>query len=488
MRTAGWIFSLIFIASLACFSPAQASWFNSEAVAPEQKATIEDAPFTFGSFREIAKEMSPTVVNISTTTVIKRRQFSPHRQRTPFDNFFGDDFFRHFFDNQPENQKMQSLGSGVVIDESGYILTNDHVVDETDSIQVTTLDGKTYDAEVIGVDSQTDIALIKIVPDEPLKAIPQGDSDILEVGDWVMAIGNPFGFGHTVTVGVVSAKGRSLGNLMDDLPYQDFIQTDASINPGNSGGPLLDIHGRLIGINSVIASRTGQSAGIGFAIPINLIQPIVKQLKEKGTVTRGWLGVTIQSLNNDLTESMGLDSNKGALVAEVLEDGPADKGGVKLQDVIIKVNGKDVLDSGHLSRLIAATPVDEAVTLVVIRNGKQKVLTVKLGERPENPRDLKFSSGTVSDLGMSVQEITPQIARQMELEEQTGVLISEVEPDGAADRAGLRRGDVILEFNQTKVDSVRHYKELAGKLKSGDGAVLYVQRGDSKIFVAIKVP
>ena len=469
--------------------PSTASWFSTDTANPEATEAMKNQPFTFGTFRDIAKSQSSTVVNISTSTIIKRRYPTfNHQWHSPFDDLFGDDFFRYFFRNPPSDQKVQSLGSGVIIDDEGYILTNHHVAEDVDVIKVTTLDGKTYDAEIVGSDAQTDIALLRIEPTKPLNAIKLGNSDGLEVGDWVMAIGNPFGFGHTVTVGVVSAKGRSLGNLLDELPYQDFIQTDASINPGNSGGPLLDIHGKLVGINSVIASKTGQSAGIGFAIPINMIVPLINQLKEKGTVTRGWLGVTIQPLDENLAENFGLDSIEGALVSEILEGSPADKAGIKVQDIIVKLNGTKVRDSAHLSRIVAASPVGEKVKVEIIRDGKSKMLHVKLGQRPDDLHEVTVKNETVSNLGMSVQTISPEIARQLNLDETDGVIITDVEPESAADRAGLRRGDIILEFNQKKIKSVNDYSDAINRLKPGDGAVMYVKRGDSKLFLAIKAP
>ncbi len=453
--------------------------------APVPPANAIDQPFTFGTFRQIARDESPCVVNIATTTVVKPRT-APRGYRSPFEDFFDDDTFRHFFGPRSE-QRVQSLGSGVIIDPEGYVLTNNHVIEDVDEIQVNTLDGQTYDAKVVGTDSQTDIALIKFEPKEPVHAVPMGDSDSLEVGDWVMAIGNPFGFGHTVTVGVVSAKGRSYVMPTQELPYQDFIQTDASINPGNSGGPLLDIHGNLIGINAVIASRTGQSAGIGFAIPINMIRSLLPDLKEKGTVTRGWLGVSIQTLDDNLAQSMGLKSTRGALISEVVPDGPAAKAGIEVGDVVIRFEKTEIKDSAHLSLTVASTPVGTVASVDVLRSGKEKTIEVTLGERPENLNEIRTSAGEVVDLGMTVQDITPDIARQLGIDGREGVVITEISPNSGADRAGLRRGDVILEVNQKKIKSLKDYREIVSG-KSSEGLVLYVQRGNSKIFIAIRPP
>ncbi|HEY4491924.1 MAG TPA: trypsin-like peptidase domain-containing protein, partial [Acidobacteriota bacterium] len=311
-------------------------------------ADLSAQPLTFDAFRKIAKRMNPTVVNINTTQVV--------RGRDPFQDFFGnDEFFRRFFGDQPEREMRQnSLGSGVIIDSGGYILTNNHVVENADEIRVSLEDIEDFRnnglaAKVVGRDPKTDLALIKITPKESLLAAPLGDSDALQVGDWVIAIGNPFGLGHTVTVGVVSAKGRELGGS-----YDNFIQTDASINPGNSGGPLLNLRGEVVGINSAIATRTGQSAGIGFAVPIDLAKEIIPQLKTTGHVVRGQLGVTIQTQWNEaLAREFGVDH--GAVVSDVTKGSPADKAGIKRGDVIVQFNGKPIRTGSDLPRIVAAT-------------------------------------------------------------------------------------------------------------------------------------
>ncbi|MBN1296908.1 Do family serine endopeptidase [bacterium] len=455
-------------------------------ISSKTQDTIESEALTSTTFRDIAGEASNSVVNISTTTVIKSREYRGRRQPSPFDDFFGDDFFRHFFEPRTQPHKMQSLGSGVIIDVEGHILTNNHVISDVDQITVTLLSGETYDAQMIGTDAETDIALIKIDPKKPVKSIPMGNSEMMMAGDWVMAIGNPFGFGHTVTVGVISATRRSMVMPRDELPYQDFIQTDASINPGNSGGPLLDIHGRLIGINTVIASRTGQSAGIGFAIPINMIKPLLKDLKEKGSVTRGWMGVTIQSITQDLSSVLNLESTEGALVAEIVEDGPAAKAGILSGDVIVSFNGTPVRDSSHLSQIVAATPVDETIDVVLIRDGKKKALKMTIGTRPGNALQVASGAGVSVDFGMTVQNITDDIAIQLQLDSTVGVLISEVEPGSPADTAGLRRGDIILEINRQAVRDITEYQHILKEIDSSDGAVVYIQRAKSRIFVALK--
>jgi serine protease Do len=476
------IWGVIVLLSTMITGFTQASWSKKdEAVDP-----IKDQPFTFKTFSEIAKTQSPTVVNISTTTIIKQRS---RQNQQPFDApepFGGDDFFKFFFGPRSQSQKLQSLGSGVIIDSEGYILTNNHVVEDVDEIQVKTLDGKTYQAKVIGTDQQTDVALIKIEPETTLTAIPFGNSDQIEVGDWVMAIGNPFGFDHTVTVGVVSAKGRSFVMPQEELPYQDFIQTDASINPGNSGGPLLDVAGRLIGINTVIASRTGQSAGIGFAIPVNMINDVLYDLKDKGSVTRGWLGISIQTITDELKDAMKLTTTQGAIVSEIMKDSPASEGGLETGDVITHFDGVEIKDSAHLSRTVAHTAVDKDVKVKVLRKGKEKTLTIKIGKKPEDIKNMKNSAGVSLNLGMTVTDITPELSRQMGLKDVEGVVVSNIDAGGAADRAGLIRGDIILEVNQTKIKSIKEYRAIVEKLESGKSAVLYILRGETRHYLVVK--
>lgn len=479
MRNKLFTFILAFVAFGAIL---HIGWLNAE----NKPGAIEDRPFTFTTFREIAQQHSDSVVNISTTKVVRPSQIPQQRRRSPFDDFWGDDFFRYFFEPQTQPRTLQSLGSGVIIDKEGYILTNNHVIKDVDEVTVTLLNGTTYDAKVVGSDAETDIGLLKIEPEEPLIPIPIGDSDAIIAGDWVMAIGNPFGFGHTVTVGVVSATRRSMVIPRDELPYQDFIQTDASINPGNSGGPLLDIHGRLIGINTVIASRTGQSAGIGFAIPINMVKPLLPDLKDKGAVIRGWMGVNIQIITKDLADALKLSSTEGALVAEVVEKSPAEKAGIQTGDIIVEFDGVKIRDSTHLSQLVASQPVGKNVRVDILRSGKKKSISLQIGTRPGTPEAVSDLQGPDADFGLSVQNITPDIARQLQLENTDGVLVSEVEPASPADKAGLARGNIILEINQKPVKNVKDYRKLMAELGPGEGAVLYVQSGQVKTFIALR--
>ncbi len=437
-------------------------------------------------FVELAKKVKPGVVNISTTKVIKGgsrvfRHFSPFfRERDPFRDFFGEDFWERFFGELPQRDYVQrSLGSGFIIDQEGHIITNNHVIEGASEIRVRLSNEKEFPAEVVGRDPKTDIALIKIKGGKDLPVVRLGDSDKLEIGEWVMAIGNPFGLAHTVTVGIVSAKGRVIGSG----PYDDFIQTDASINPGNSGGPLFNIRGEVVGINTAIVA-SGQ--GIGFAIPINMAKEIIPQLKEKGRVTRGGIGVYVQKLTPELAKSFGLEKDKGALVAEVLPGSAAEQAGIRRGDVIVKFNGKEIDEMNELPKIVAATPVGKEVEVEVIREGKPLTLKVKVGELKEEvaPPIEKAQF----DLGMSVQEITPDLARQLRLKETAGVIVSDLEPGGVAEEAGLRRGDVIREINGRLISKLSDYQAALFKIKKGDIIRLLVKRGERSIYLTMRAP
>ncbi len=429
-------------------------------------------------FVDLVKRLKPAVVNISTTQVVKESPLAPFF-RSPFEDFFGEDFFERFFGQRPREFKTQSLGSGFIISKEGYIVTNNHVVENAEEIVVILASGDEYPAKIIGKDKRTDIALIKIEPKGDLPVAVLGDSDALQVGEWVLAIGNPFGLGHTVTAGIVSAKGRVIGQG----PYDDFIQTDASINPGNSGGPLFNTRGEVVGINTAIISG-GQ--GIGFAIPINMAKWVVSQLKEKGKVVRGWLGVSIQEVTPELARSFGLKEKKGALVSSVFPGEPADRAGIKAGDVIIEFDGKEVKSYHDLPRMVASTPPGKKVDVKVIRNGKELTLHVVLGELKEKERaELKGERGR--RLGIMVREITPDLAERLGLEDTEGVIVIRVVPGSPADRGGLRRGDVIKEINRTPVRDMDDYRRLMGKVKKGDVVLFRVIRGGSSLYVAVRV-
>jgi serine protease Do len=354
------------------------------------------------------------------------------------------------------------------------------VVENAQKIVVKLADDQEYEAKVVGRDAKTDIAVIKINAKTALAAAPLGDSERLEVGEWVVAIGNPFGLDSTVTSGIVSAKGRHIGQG----PYDNFIQTDASINPGNSGGPLINLRGEVIGINTAIFSRSGTNIGIGFAIPINLVKELLPQLRGKGKVTRGYLGVLIQKVTPDIAESLGMEKGYGALVANVSKDGPADKAGVKVGDVIVEFDGKEIKDSGELPIIVARTPVDKKVRMKVLRDKKEVALSVSVGEFKEE--EVAAAVPEKGELGMTVQRLTPQIAESLGLEKADGVVVTAVEPGGAADEAGIRRGDVIVEVDRKPVRSLDEYKKSIAGIRKGKGVLFLVRRGESTLFLALK--
>jgi serine protease Do len=432
------------------------------------------------SFAELAKKLSPSVVNIKVVKV-ERAAFNRPEMEIP-EGQFGD-LFKRFFQEMPqapESRRTQGAGSGVIISKDGYILTNNHVVEGAKEVTVTFANQKEYKARVAGRDPKTDLAVLKVKANKPLPAVTMGDSSQLQVGDWVLAIGNPFGLNNTVTAGIVSAKGRVIGAG----PYDDFIQTDASINPGNSGGALLNMKGELVGINTAIIPN-GQ--GIGFAIPVNTAKPLVPQLIAKGKVTRGYLGVTLQSITPELAKAMKLRDRMGALVADVVPGGPADLGGVKRGDVIIAYNGKVVEDSQHLPVLVAATPVNQEATLTVLRDGQEQKLSMKVGQFPGDK--------TVSEIpvhpaagkwGLQLRDVTPQMAQRFNLKEDKGVVVAGIEPGSRAAEAGMQRGDLILEVNRQPVGSVKDVLENIDRSKDKDHLLLLVQRDSGKFFVPLE--
>jgi serine protease Do len=432
-------------------------------------------------FVALSKKMKPLVVNISTM------QLSEARGPQEFGNPFGEDdpfneFWRRFFGGPiPRGpQRQRSLGSGFIIDSDGSILTNNHVVENAQKIVVRLADDQEYEARVIGRDAKTDIAVIKIQVKKALPTANLGDSDRLEVGEWVVAIGNPFGLDHTVTSGIVSAKGRHIGQG----PYDNFIQTDASINPGNSGGPLINLRGEVIGMNTAIFSRSGGNIGIGFAIPINLVKEVLPQLRVKGKVTRGYLGVLIQKVTPEIAESLGLDKARGALVANVSKDGPAEKAGVKVGDVIVEFDGIEVKDSSDLPIIVARTPVNKRVKIHVIRDKRNVTLTAAVAELKEE--EVVASLPEKGELGLTVQKLTPQIAESLGLDKAEGVVVTTVEPGGAADEGGIHRGDVIVEIDRKPVHNVEDYKKAVAGIRRDKGVLFLVRRGESTLFLALK--
>ena len=426
------------------------------------------------SFSDLAKKMKPAVINIRSTKIVKhpgRGFWGPFGPRSPFRDFFGDIPHRDI----PQN----SLGSGFIIDEQGYILTNNHVIEKADKIKVLLSDEEEYDAEVVGRDPKTDIALIKIEPTKPLQAVAMGDSENLEVGEWVIAIGNPFGLEHTVTAGIVSAKGRVIGAG----PYDNFIQTDASINPGNSGGPLINMRGEVVGINTAIVAG-GQ--GIGFAIPINMAKQIIPQLKQEGRVTRGWLGVMIQKVTPELAEQFGLEKPEGALFAQVMEDSPAEKAGIKREDIIIEFDRTEIHKMSELPRIVASTPVGKRVEVKVIRKGTEKKLEIEVGELKEEQVAKAGRFTTEKELGLTVQDLTPEIAQQLGISEKSGVLVSEVKVGGPAHEAGIRRGDIIKEIARQPIEDLREYSKQMARMKEKQEILMLIQREENTFFVVVE--
>ena len=448
-------------------------------VAQASGRTAEISPSIPGSFSHLVKQARQSVVNISTVKIIKGGRIF----RFPFgeDDPFHDWFERFFKDQIPKEHRQRSLGSGFIIDKDGFILTNNHVVEKTDEIKVKLANDKEYDAKIIGRDPKTDLALIRIETDKPLIPLPLGDSEKLEVGDWVFAIGNPFGLGHTVTAGIVSAKYRQLGAGA----YDNFIQTDASINPGNSGGPLLNTQGEVVGINSAIYSRSGGNIGIGFAIPVNMAKDLLPQLK-KGKVVRGWLGVTIQKITPELKDKLNLEDDRGALVADVSSGGPAYKAGIERGDVIISFDGQKIREMKELPYVVASTPVGKVVKVEVMRRGKRKSFEVKVGRLKEEQAEEEREE-EVSDLGMTVDEITPELARRFGLSEARGLVVAQVENNSPAGEAGLRPGDIILEMDQEPMKDLEEYGKRIGQYKEGDTILFLVKRGESTLYLTLKV-
>ena len=437
---------------------------------------------------KLVKAVSPAVVNITT-----KGESMPASWSRPFGHSLPEEW-RKFFENSPFSmpnpfnmpgtprapRRTQSHGSGVIIDSKGLILTNHHVVAsrKNATITVTLSDQNEFEATIIGMDEKTDLALIQINAGYDLPTVPLGNSDTLEIGEGVLAIGNPFGLDRTVTSGIVSAKGRRIGAG----PYDNFIQTDASINPGNSGGPLINHRGEVVGVNTAIYSRGGGNVGIGFAIPINLVKELLPQLQSDGRVTRGWLGVAFQKMTPLLAESLSVGESRGALVAEVLPDTPAAESGFKSGDVIVEFDGIPIKESGDLPMIVARTPVGKEVGVKVVRDGKERTLTVSIGKLQE---ETVAAAEQGTGLGLTVRELTPDAAKKLSVKKAEGVVVTEIKPGSPADVAGLRKGDVILEVNRNPVKSLSAYDRVVKDIKKGQNALFLVQRGEmTRFFVA----
>ncbi len=436
------------------------------------------APVPPGSFAQVAAAVKPAVVNINTVSSV--------RGRSPLEEFFGgEEFLRRFFGEAPGERRLQrSLGSGVLVDKSGIVLTNSHVVEQATEIEVATSDGKKHKAKLVGIDKRTDLAVLGIQGGGPYPAATLGDSDKMNVGDWVLAIGNPFGLDQTVTAGIISAKGRVIGQG----PFDDFLQTDAAINPGNSGGPLVNMAGEVIGINSAILSRTGGNIGIGFSIPINMAKKIYTELVVKGKISRGWLGVSIQPLTPELANSFGANAVKGVLVADVVQDSPAHQAGLQAGDILLDFDGKKIEAPPDLQRAVGLTSPGKAVQVKYWRDKGERQIQIKIGEFPDEVAAQRAGpKGKGSLLGLDVRPLTPEQARQLNLRSAEGVVVVQVEEQSSAAEAGIQPGDVIREVNRQKVRNLGDFEKLTKGFKAGDRVTLLLQRGPMALFVAFTV-
>ncbi|PYN34907.1 MAG: peptidase [Candidatus Rokuibacteriota bacterium] len=485
-RLAAPIVALVAVAGLVGLLPHLG--FTSASSAPlwtEHRAGVQTVMVQAPDWVRLSKEAKPAVVNVSAKLNAEAQMQAPPQTQVP-PQFRGrpdersfDDFFKRFFD-EGSRRPVRAAGSGFVLNANGYIVTNNHVVENATDIQVKLDDGRELPAKVVGRDSKTDLALLK-VDATGLPVIPLGDSTALQVGEPVMAIGNPFGLEQTVTTGIVSATGRVIGSG----PYDNFIQTDASINPGNSGGPLINARGEVIGINTAIFSRGGGSVGIGFAVPSSLAKTVITQLADHGKVERGWLGVSIQPLTRELAKSFKRDDNTGALVSAVTAGSPADKAGIKAGDVIVEFNGKKVAKATDLPGLVADVPVGKDVPMVVMREGRELRLNANIGRlQDESPAKLAETEGK-GKLGLSVQPLTPPMARELGLKVKEGVLVREVVEGGRAAEAGIRAGDVIVEINRQPVRTVEDLTTRVDKQAKNEPMVLLVNRDGQTMYVAV---
>jgi serine protease Do len=437
------------------------------------EAATADVPVVPESFSDLAEIVSPAVVNIRTVKIVKNRGGkSPSFGKDPFgeDNPMKDFFDRFFGPEQQPDLKQRSLGSGFIIDTSGYVVTNNHVIENANKITVFLKNEKEYDAKIIGRDANTDIALIKIISEDKFPVVHLGDSDALKVGQWVVAIGNPFGLGHTVTAGIVSAKGRVIGSG----PYDDYIQTDASINPGNSGGPLLNMHAEVVGINTVIIAG-GQ--GIGFAIPVNMAKEVVSQLRDSGAVTRGWLGVSIQDLPKDLAEYFGIDDRQGVLIADVIPGDPADEAGIRPRDIVLEIDGEKIKNSRELLKKVANLQVGQITAIKVLRDGKPKVFDVKVARR-DDAKIVARKEPEIqkSELGIQVADLTPENVTRFNLTDAEGVVVVGLDAKGKGAEAGIRTGDIIKGINRNEIRNLNDYNGVIGNLKEGDEIAVLIKR------------
>ncbi len=462
---------MLFFMSFTHFSDTHAEIWSERSKNDMGRASSE---FSKMSLAPLVETLKPAVVNIYTTQVVK----NPYAGNKQFE-----DLFKHFFGTPFENrpQKSSALGTGFIISKDGYVLTNNHVVQGATEIKAKTENEKSYTAKVIGTDPSTDIALIKLDTKDILPIAYLGDSSSSRIGDWVIAIGNPFGLSHTVTTGIVSSKGRTIGQGN----YDDFIQTDASINPGNSGGPLFNLQGDVIGINTAIVA-SGQ--GIGFAIPINMAKEILTQLKDSGSVTRGWLGIGIQDISDEISESIGVKKNEGVLIREVVKKSPADNAGIQAGDIIISIDGKSMKTADQLTRHVAKIKPKTEIKISYIRNGKSKTVTAGVGKRPDSQSEYQREETEESYHGLSFRTLDEQTARRLGINNIEGVLIEYVKPESPADKANLKDGDIIIKYDSVEITNEDQLADLLTKSGPGTSHLVLVQRGGNNIFTALKIP
>ena len=468
---------------------------SSPAASTPTPVALTMSPVPSNGFTEIAKAVTPAVVNITTVTVekVSESRGVPDELRERMEEFFGGPggpsgprgFRGPQSPGEPREHRGGGLGSGVIVSPDGYILTNNHVIDGARAVTITLPDKREFTGKIVGADPKTDLAVVKI-DGQNLPTVSWGDATKLQVGEYVLAVGNPFGLNSTVTLGIVSALGRG---RMGITQYEDFIQTDAAINPGNSGGALVNTKGELVGINTAIFSQTGGYQGVGFAVPTSMSKPIYESLVKNGKVVRGFLGVSIQDLSQDLAKSFGIKGAKGALVSDVKDESPAGQGGLKQGDIITTYQGSPVEDAVALQRHVTKTAVGTKVSVRVIRDGHEKDLTVTIGEQPDTTKVAKAETGETdyAFAGVAVQDLDRDTAKELGVKGKVGVVVTAVEPDSGAEKAGVMRGDVIREINRQPVKSVKDFEKVSSGLKKGENVLILIDRRGNALFLSAKV-